>query len=101
MSAKHPFVTYIVTHHGKADTPVGDLARDLKSGYGVPSSGDLRTWLADVAGADQWALDAYDKAWDEYTTPTCSSPGCTATAAGGASHFCIQHGGRRHQAGSS
>lgn len=91
----HPFVTWFVKHYGKADTPVGDLARDLKGAYGVPESGDLRGYLEDI-GAEQWALDAYDEAWTAYTVPTCSSPGCTAKAAGGSSSFCPDHGGRFH-----
>lgn len=92
----NPFVEWFVKHYGKADTPVGDLARDLKGAYGVPGSGDLRGYLEDI-GAEQWALNAYDEAWTAYqSVPTCSSPGCIAKAAGGSSCFCPAHGGRSH-----
>lgn len=95
-------MTWLVEHHGKADTPVGDLARDVRHDPNFPVKGgreDLRNFLEEFAGADSWALEAFDQAWSAYkSTPTCSSPGCTAKAAGGASSFCPAHGGRFHHA---
>lgn len=99
MTEQHPLFTWLVAHHGKADTPLGDLAHELKRALRVPSSGDLRPWLRDQA-VPQWMLDTYDEALAQWTSAhACLSPGCTSKAAGGASHFCAPHGGRSHQAG--
>jgi len=100
----HPFVTWLVENHRKADTPVGDLARDLDFAPQSPTTGgrkELRTHLEDMSVAT-WALDVFDEAWAAYeSVPTCLSPGCAEKAAGGASCFCAAHGGRSHQAGGS
>ncbi len=65
---QHDFAKWLVEKHSKSDTPVGDLARDVRDGLGLPDSGDraaLRYHL-DYNGVDQWALDALDVAWAEY-----------------------------------
>lgn len=98
---RHPFVTWLVEHHGRDETPVGDLARDLRHSPDFPTWGgraDLRGYLYDV-GVETWALEAFDQAWTAWKVPTCLSPGCGAKAAGGSSSFCPTHGGRFHHAG--
>lgn len=97
MSPKPKFAAWLVERHGKADTPTGDLAREFAR-Y-LAHSDDrarLRTSVEYYVGAESWALDEFDAAWVEYTTPTCSSPGCIAPATGGASSYCPTHGGRPH-----
>ena len=94
-----PFVQWLVAHHGKADTPTGDLARVFASSLADSDDrAELRTSVEYFVGPESWALDAFDAVWDEYKTPTCRTPGCTAKAAGGGSSFCPLHGGRRHHA---
>ena len=64
----HPFVTWLVEHHGKADTPLGDFARDLDGSPDFPLSGGeakLRDFL-EYNGADSWALAVFDHAWKLY-----------------------------------
>ncbi len=61
----HPFVEWLVEHHGKADTPVGDFARDLRYDTEFPVVGDraeLRHQL-EYIGVDEWALAVFDHAW--------------------------------------
>lgn len=93
----HSFAKWVVRHHVEDETPVGDLARDLREDYDFPAMGgrvDLRVYLYE-RGARPELLDAFDTAW----SATCVSPGCGELRAGGASSFCPGHGGRRHQAG--
>ncbi len=97
-----PFAKWLMEHHGKADTPMGDLAREFRTSFADSDDrARLRSSIEYHVGPESWALDAFDAAWAEYTTRTCSSPGCTSKAAGGASSFCAQHGGRRHHAAGS
>jgi len=98
---RHPFLTWLLSHYGAADTPRGDLARELKGAHGVPTSGNLRPWLEREVRWDSWMLREYDKAWAEFTAPRCLTPGCTYKAAGGASSYCPAHGGRSHHAAGS
>jgi hypothetical protein len=75
---RHDFVVWLVEHHGKADTPLGDFARELDRCWEFPTSGDpakLRESLEDI-GVDEWVLDAFDVAWALYD-PTCMYLGCT------------------------
>ncbi len=53
MTAEHPFATWLVEHHGKANTPVGDLAREFAEV--LPDSGDrarLRTSVEYCVGPE-------------------------------------------------
>ncbi len=88
---EHPFVTWMVEHHAKADTPLGDFARDLKYDPEFPIEGDradLRHHLAYI-GADEWVLGCFDVAWKQYQ-PTCTWPGCTQPACDAMS-YCGEH----------
>ena len=91
---QHPFVVWLVKHHVKADNPVGDLARDVQAGLDLPASGDgatLRHHL-DYNGCGEWALAAFDVAWQQYQ-PTCEWPGgvgCTQPALDAMS-YCGEH----------
>jgi uncharacterized protein YozE (UPF0346 family) len=79
VTAQRPFVQWLVLHRGKADTPLGDFARDYASE--LPTTGDraeLRQRLEDM-GSDCWTLSCFDVAWDQYEPP-CSYKGCTKIA---------------------
>lgn len=67
MSA-HPFVVWVVKHHGKDDTPLGDFAQEMDRSWEFPTTGDgadLRDSLEDI-GVDAWVLTCFDEAWTEY-----------------------------------
>ncbi len=90
MKAQHPFAVWLVKRHGKAQTPLGDFAREFAAV--LPSSGDrarLRTSVEYYVGSDEWPLACFDVAWEQYE-PSCSRPGCTAKAAG-ESLLCPEH----------
>ncbi len=64
----HPFKKWLVQQHGKADTAVGDLARDVRLDPGFPTRGerrDLRNYLAEC-GAESDALVTFEEAWALY-----------------------------------
>lgn len=95
------FVGWLVDQHGNAPTPTGDLAREF-GGLLAESDelAELRRSLEYYVGPESWALEVFDDAWMVFSAlPTCSSPGCEAKAAGGASSYCPEHGGRSHQGG--
>ncbi len=74
---QHSFATWLVENHGKDDTPLGDLAREVAPK--LPATGDcakLRYHL--YCTADEW-LVAFDLAWALYD-PNCSYSDCTEPA---------------------
>ncbi len=90
MTAQRPFVQWLVLHHGKADTPIGDFAREFA--HELPSNAsraELRHRVEYLTGGDFWPLDVFDVAWDMYEPP-CSWLGCTKLAAA-TSPLCPAH----------
>ncbi len=64
----HSFKTWLVENHSKADTPVGDLARDVRLDPGFPHQGerrDLRNYLAECGVESDW-LVSFEEAWRLY-----------------------------------
>lgn len=89
----HPFVLWLVEHHGEADTPLGVFARDLRESEDFPLRGDrldLRRFLEHVCNNDTWVLGCFDVAWSKFA-PTCTWSGCMEPA-DGESSVCTLHG---------
>ena len=66
MSARHDFVDWAMKAHGKADTPLGDFAREIAPE--LPATGsraELRTRLEYTIN-DAWVLGCFDVAWKQY-----------------------------------
>jgi uncharacterized protein YozE (UPF0346 family) len=71
------FYTYMTRMHLTDDTPMGDLARDMKGdGDHFPRNKitRLNRWHEKIlnylydCGACSGCLDAFEEAWEEYTT---------------------------------
>lgn len=92
MKEQHDFVVWLVEHHGEADTPLGNFARDLDGSPEFPVEGDraeLRESLEHTCSGDAWVLGCFEVAWKAYQ-PTCTSPGCKQPACDQMSH-CGEH----------
>ncbi len=66
---QHPFKTWLLANHVHEDTPVGDVARDVRLDPGFPSTGerrDLRRFFTDVWNADSNFLASFEEAWALY-----------------------------------
>jgi hypothetical protein len=63
------FESWLRKRYGKADTPMGDLAREFR---GLWADSDdrarLRASIEYHVGSENWALALFDTAWDEYVS---------------------------------
>lgn len=66
---QHDFKKWLVKEHVKADTPVGDLARDVRLDLTFPVEGgrrELRRYLQEAWGASPDFLLCFEEAWRLY-----------------------------------
>lgn len=64
MSARHPFVTWLIEKHSKADTPLGSFTRN--TALGLPATGDHDELRARLNTTDDWTVACFDVAWEQY-----------------------------------
>jgi hypothetical protein len=64
MSARHPFVTWVIEKHGKADTPLGNFARN--TALALPATGDRDELRARLGTTDDWTLACFDVSFSQY-----------------------------------
>ncbi|WP_309032534.1 YozE family protein [Streptomyces alfalfae] len=64
------FRTWLITHHADEQSPIGDLARDVRSDTDWPTavSDELAVYRDHLEAMDavDEALEALDDAWDAY-----------------------------------
>lgn len=65
MSARHPFVTWVVEKHSKDQTPLGHFSRN--TALALPATGDRDELRARLGTTDDWTLACFDVAWEQYT----------------------------------
>ncbi len=70
MSAdQHPFKTWLLANHADENTPLGDLAGDVRLDPNFPTKGnrqDLLRYVEEVWGASAAFLDCFERAWQLY-----------------------------------
>lgn len=65
----HPFKEWLVANHAGENTPIGDLAGDVRLDPDFPTKGDRRDvlrYFEDVWGASTEFLDCVEAAWQLY-----------------------------------